>query len=156
MKKSIFSSIIAAIAFVTISLQAGAPPSGSFDPIIEVSNKQGSSVQLNVAETTPAGKRINYPTVYVQDGQRWNSGQRVVDMNSTIEITFTNQGKLAAKYMIDAPGKTKYVTWNGKTLYPRTGALGGFGKVIGMKTDTGLSLSNNVSSNQIEEIKKVR
>jgi uncharacterized protein (DUF3820 family) len=138
MKKQLFLSIIATIAFVTISLGAGAPPSGSFDPVIEVSNKQGASVELNIAEVGPNG-RVNYPTVYIQDQQRWNSGQRVVDMG----------GRMVGRYIIDAPGKTKYVTWDGKKLYPRTGSLGGFGKVLGMKTDTGLSLANNVSSSQI-------
>ena len=150
MKKQLFLSIISAAAF--ISLSASDAPSGA--PVIEVSNKQDSSIQLNIAEIGPNGGRKNYPTVYVQSMKRWDSGQRAVDMNSVIEITISNQGQLAGRYVLYAPGKTKYVTWNPTrrpSLYPQTGPLGGFGKIMGMKTDSGLSLKNNLSGGQIEE-----
>jgi hypothetical protein len=51
-------------------------------------------------------------------------------------------------YNLNAPGKTKYITWNpakSPSLYPQTGIWMG---ILG-KSDTGYSLSNNLSQGQI-------
>ncbi len=54
------------------------------------------------------------------------------------------------KFSINASGKTVYLTWNpakSTSLYPQTGPLMG---LMG-KTESGLSLKNNLSSSMIKE-----
>ena len=160
MKKQLFSSIAATIAFVTISLGAGAPPSGSFDPVIEITNKSNQNIQANITDET-SGKDIT--TAYISPNQRWNSGTRVIDMNNTLRIEVTTQKASTGfkqgtreTFIINAPGKTKYLSWNPEKsmpLYPQTGPLAGFGKIVGMKNESGYSLSNNVLIGQIRQIK---
>jgi hypothetical protein len=52
-------------------------------------------------------------------------------------------------YQIHAQGQTVYLTWDGKTdLRPQTGPLYGLTK----KTESGLSLKNNVEASDIQKI----
>lgn len=151
MKRHIFLSIAAAISFVTISLGAGAPPSGSFDPVIELYNKNQDSIQVNIVDISGSTQKT-ITTAYISGNQQWNSGSRVIDMNSKLLIELLKQNKLIARFEVNAPGKTKYMSIDlNKTpsLYPQSGAYMG----ISDKTKSGLSMKNNLSAGQIRQIK---
>jgi hypothetical protein len=99
-------------------------------------------------------------TADVQSNQKF---LKTVDINKPIRIGIYNQptknistsflsGAITPQpnvvYELNAPGKTKYVTWNPSKspfLYPQTGPL------MGMtgKSDSGYPLSNNLAQSQI-------
>jgi hypothetical protein len=155
--KNSLLSIISTVAFLTVSLTAydDAPPSGSFAPVVEITNKSNESIQVNIADAG-TNVRKDIATAYVSPNQRWNSGDRVIDMNNKLLIEVSTKANTYAPkvFFINAPGKTKYLSWDpskSMPLYPQTGPLAGFGKMLGMKTASGLSLDNNVSASQIQK-----
>jgi hypothetical protein len=149
MNNKLFLSIASAMAFFGTSLNASTAPSGSFDPVVEIYNKDKDSIQVNLIDVGGSMQKT-IATAYVAPSQQWNSGSRVIDMDNKMMIEVLKQNKIIGRFMISAPGKTKYVTWNpakSPSLYPQTGPFMGF---MGT-TDSGLSLKNNVSSGQISQ-----
>ncbi|HEX4069329.1 MAG TPA: hypothetical protein VHX42_04480 [Candidatus Babeliales bacterium] len=150
--KNIFVSILSAVAFFgASSVSASSAPTGSFDPVIELYNKNNESIQVNIIDLSSSGQKT-IATAYPAADSQWNSGSRVIDMNSRLLIELLKQNKLIARFSINAPGKTKYLSIDlSKTpaLYPQTGPLLG---LMG-KTKSGLPLKNNVSSSQITQMK---
>ncbi len=149
MKRQFFPSIAAAIAFVTILMQA--EPVTLHAPVIEFYNKNQDSIQVNIIDISGSSQKT-ITTAYVSGDQQWNSGSRVINMTTKLLIELLKQNKLIARFEVDAPGKTKYMSIDlNKTpaLYPQTGPLLG---LMG-KTKSGLPLKNNVSAGQIRQIK---
>jgi hypothetical protein len=147
--KSLFISIVSSIAIFSAPLSASSAPSGSFDPVVEIYNKEGESIQVNLIDVSGSTQKA-ITTAYVSGNRQWNSGPRVIDMNNKMLIEVLKQNKLIGRFLIDAPGKTKYLSWNpakSPALYPQTGPLMG----LMSKTDSGLSLKNNVSASQIRK-----
>lgn len=82
--------------------------------------------------------------------------QATIDPQSPVELNVFTVDQKNLNYIINAPGKTKYLSWDYTkpvSLYPQTGPLKGlmgrynpFGEG---KTETGLPLNNNVSEKQI-------
>jgi len=72
------------------------------------------------------------------------------DTNSTAELKMKMAEFNPHKFRIDAAGKTVYLSWNpskSPSLYPQTGPLMG---LMG-KTESGYSLSNNITSSAIKK-----
>ena len=72
------------------------------------------------------------------------------DTNSPAELRMKMAEFNPNKFSINAAGKTVYLSWNpskSPSLYPQTGPLMG---LMG-KTESGLSLSNNVKSSEIKK-----
>ena len=117
--------------------------------MIEVYNKENTSIQLDITEMGTGGRK-NFPTVYVAANQQWRSGDRNVDMNAELEFTISDKGKMIGRYQVNAPGKTKYLSWDrakNPSLYPQTGPLLG---LLG-QTKSGYGLENNVRASQISK-----
>jgi hypothetical protein len=147
--KKIFLSILSAVTLFNISLSANVASN-----VIEIYNKQTSNIIVDITETRQ-GRKIIFPAVSIPGNQQWLC-KREVDMNSVLDFTVsTPKGNIIAEYVIDAPGKTKYLSWDNvksgsryfeSCLYPQTGPLMG---LMG-KTKSGLSLKNNVEASQIK------
>ena len=75
-----------------------------------------------------------------------------ISVNDKVTITITDQSILEpGSYIIDAPGKTKYLTWDPSKvspLYPQTGTYMGLSGI----SESGLSLKNNISKDQLKSI----
>ncbi len=158
--KNIFLSIAVITLFLASqpsTASASAPASRatatSQEPNFEISNKSKDDivVYLSYGDYKSSGPLMVKP----QERKRYQIG-----LNDQCFITINTFPKDKSKklgvfsYKINAPGKTKYVTWNPdkpSALYPQTGPLAGFGRLIGMKTESGLSLQNNLSASQIIE-----
>lgn len=86
--------------------------------------------------------------------------QASIDPQHPVKLTVFTTNQQYRHFILNAPGKTKFLSWNtGKSfpLYPQTGPLKGligrynpFGKG---KTESGLPLNNNLSESQIKETK---
>jgi len=152
MKKYTLLSIISTVAFFAVSLTASDMPPSSAPDVIEIFNKGNESIQVNIADAS-GNTRRDITTAYVSPNQQWRSGHRVIDMNSKLLIEVsTKANPRMQQFVIDAPGKTKYLSWDpskSMPLYPQTGPAWG---LLGT-TKSGLSLSNNVSSSQIRKTK---
>ena len=144
--QNMFFAVLSSIALFNGSLSASSAPTGSFDPVIEIYNKDKESIQVNVTDLKTKRPIL---TAYVSPGKQWNSGTQAIDMANTLLFTILKQNQVVAEYVIHSLG-TKYVTWNpskSPALYTQTGPLMGF---MG-KTESGLSLKNNVRSGAIQE-----
>lgn len=139
MKRTKSISIVATIVAL-ISTQYAQ----SAAPVLEIYNKSKNIINVTV--------RSNKATIEMSiDPNTQRIPHQPVDINSELSIFITEQNRSHGFY-IKAPGKTKYLTWNPakKTpLYPETGPLMGF---MG-KTESGLSLKNNVTRSEINQIK---
>jgi hypothetical protein len=148
MKRHIFSSIAAAIAVTAISLYA--------DPVVEINNKSKRAISVTIS--TVKGDKLNVlEQGTINADTAWES-TKVVDLNTILWITVHDPLEPIRKFHIDAPGKTKYLTWSPDksiSLYPRTGPLMGLGKLIGMKSKSGYSLNNNLSAGQITLLRDI-
>jgi len=151
MKNTNMLAILSVVTFFSASLTASSAPTGSFDPVIELYNKGNESLQVNIIDISGSSQK-NITTAYPAADSQWNSGSRVIDMNNPLLIEILKQNKLIARFKINAPGKTKYLSIDlNKTpmVYPQTGPLFG---LMG-KTKSGLPIKNNVSSSQITQVK---
>lgn len=116
-------------------------------PNIEIYNKSNEEItvlitnvdnQVPRAITVPKGMAVKYDA----------------DINSELRfeiwsLSKLNEKRFLATATINAPGKTKYLTWNPEkkpSLYPQTGPLLG---LMG-KTQSGLSLKDNLSPSMIK------
>jgi hypothetical protein len=119
----------------------------STDPNFEFYNKSKAPAHVfvtvndafNIAENVDAGKVL----------------RRTVQPNSSITVEITPADSTSQIFELNPAGKTAYVSWNPEkkpALYPQTGPLMGVGKMIGMKSHSGLSLKNNLSASQIEQL----
>ena len=118
-------------------------------PTIEIFNKKEECV---VAITN-----LNNGAVMVMGIPSNQTKRHDTDINAKLKMQFWSLGgRPMGAFIINAPGKTKYLSWNTAKsipLYPQTGPLKGlfgrynpFGKGT---TESGLSLSNNITEKQI-------
>ncbi|HLJ31830.1 MAG TPA: hypothetical protein VKU36_05300 [Candidatus Babeliales bacterium] len=117
------------------------------EPVIEIYNKTNESIQVDIAD---GSSRKDITTAYVNPNEQWNSGDRTtITLNTKLLMQVSTKANPSPKaFMIDAPGKTKYLSWDpakSQPLYPQTGPLLG---LLG-KTKSGLSLSNNINTENI-------
>ena len=75
-----------------------------------------------------------------------------ISIDDRVIISIDDRSILRSRsYIIDAPGKTKYLTWDPSKvnpLYPQTGTYMGLSGV----SESGLSLKNNISNDQLKSI----
>jgi hypothetical protein len=143
--KNILTAVVtAAVLYCSQTIQCSASLSA---PDVEIYNKSNEDITVfitNLDNQVPRsinvakGMAVKYDT----------------DINSELKfeiwsLSNKNANRLLAVATINAPGKTKYLTWNPEkkpSLYPQTGPLLG---LMG-KTQSGLSLKDNVSSSMIK------
>jgi hypothetical protein len=123
-------------------------------PAFEIYNKDKESIQVNIADIS-GNIRKDKATAYVSPNQQWNSGSRAISLNDKLLIEIsTKKNPRLTKFVIDAPKRTKYLSWNpakSPSLYPQTGPLMGLMGLVGMgQTKSGLSLENNVKASDIQ------
>jgi DnaJ domain len=122
------------------------------EPVIEIYNKTNESIQVNIADVI-GNTTKDITTAYVAPAQQWNSGARAITLNNKLHIEVATKANSTPKaFIIDAPGKTKYLSWDSaksQPLYPQTGPLLG---LMG-KTKSGLPLNNNVKAENITSTK---
>lgn len=117
-------------------------------PTIEIYNKIKNDIYVVINDIS-----TNYliENITIRPNEQWkNSAEHAIDKNSKLKIKIVSDQKTKT-FTINAPGKTKYLSWDpakSPSLYPQTGTLFG---LLG-KTKSGLSLKNNVSSSEIKEI----
>ena len=132
--------------------------SKSYGPGFEVYNKAPNTITIIICNDGRLKEIINIPS----------NGKclRNVDLQEKIELVLYSQPTKIEQfwtleqpikptpnhiYSFNAPGKTKYVTWNpakSPSLYPQTGVWMG---LLGT-SDSGYSLKNNLSRGQIEHM----
>jgi hypothetical protein len=142
--KNIFLPIATITLFLTIQTAVA-----SQEPNFEITNKSTTDISVYLAHGNNQSKGMLVKPQQRQQYQINPNDSCVIIINTEDESGF---GRF--NYSLDAPGKTKYVTWNPDkkpALYPQTGPLAGFGKLIGMKTASGLSLNNNIAAGQIKQ-----
>ncbi|HLJ31839.1 MAG TPA: hypothetical protein VKU36_05345 [Candidatus Babeliales bacterium] len=121
---------------------------------------------------------LNEPTVEIYNKTTRDLGVTVINLDNGITSTLTIPAEQAQKYnthidsrlkfemwspsnptqalgifSINAPGKTKYLSWDpakSTALYPQSGSLMSFGD----KTKSGLSLKNNIKSSDDIKVEK--
>jgi hypothetical protein len=71
-----------------------------------------------------------------------------IDTMRHLNVTIYRNNKQPEEHHIYADGKTIFLTWDGKDLRPQTGTFLGLSKT----TDSGLSLKNNVTIDDIDPI----
>ena len=128
---------------ITIAALINTQCTQSAVPVIEIYNKSNNVIKVTIF----AGPNRVSTDAVVYSNDTWKPTQ-AVDPNSVLDIHITD-GRVY-HFNIQAPGKTKYLTWNpakSMPLYPETGPLLG---LMG-QTKSGLSLKNNVSSSQITQ-----
>ncbi len=143
--KNILTAVVtAAVLYCPQTIQCSAPLNA---PDVEIYNKSNEDITVfitNLDNQVPRsinvakGMAVKYDT----------------DINSELKfeiwsLSNKNANRLLAVATINAPGKTKYLTWNPEkkpSLYPQTGPLLG---LMG-KTQSGLSLKDNISSSMIK------
>lgn len=115
--------------------------SGNF----ELYNKSKEGVDIEITYGSDRKK------LFVNPGQQV---QATIASNQPVYLTIRGRASNNfSKWELDANGKTKYVTYNPgspkerKAVYPQTGPLMG---IMG-KTESGLSLKNNISLSNISE-----
>jgi hypothetical protein len=164
--KNIFLSIatitLAVISQSSIASQQLAQKSSDLvkklqGPGFEVFNKSANTITVTIFINE---KFLRYADIAPQQGFALD-----IDLNQPMQLgvydprtkistgTFSRQIEPKAKYFytLNAPGKTKYLSWDptkSMPLYPQTGPLMGLGKMIGMKSRSGYPLDNNISSIQ--------
>lgn len=129
-------ALIATTIFGYTSIHAVA--SGNF----EIFNKSKEGIEVEVTYGS------NKLTMVVNPGDQ---KQATIATNHIVYLKITGRAsKKVTKWELDANGKTKYVSYNPEkrvAVYPQTGPLMGF---MG-KTESGLSLKNNLSASNISE-----
>ncbi|HLJ31838.1 MAG TPA: hypothetical protein VKU36_05340 [Candidatus Babeliales bacterium] len=112
---------------------------------VEIYNKDQRDIGVAIIDL----KTSDAYTMVVPSGQA-----RKYDANINSPLRFEiwsplSPGKALGVFSVNAPGKTKYLTWNPAkypALYAQTGPLMG---LLG-KTESGLPLKNNIKSSQIK------
>ncbi len=164
--KNIFFSILAITLFLisqsSLASEQLAKKSSALvkkmqGPGFEVFNKSANTITITIFMNE---KFLRYADIAPQQGFSLD-----IDVNQPIQLgvydpktkvstgTFSREitPKAPYFYTLNAPGKTKYLTWSpdkSTPLYPQTGPLMGLGKMIGMKSRSGYPLDNNISSVQ--------
>ena len=138
--QNIFTLIVSIVTLSSVQYVFSAP-------VIEIYNKTNESIQVDIAD---ANSKKDITTAYVGPDQQWNSGDRTtIDLSTKLLIQVSTKANPSPKaFIIDAPGKTKYLSWDSaksQPLYPQTGPLLG---LLG-KTKSSLSLSNNLKAENI-------
>ena len=79
-----------------------------------------------------------------------------INPNEPVHVTIFTVNQQFQYYTINAPGKTKYLTWNpakATPLYPQTGPMmglmGRYNPLGAGTTESGLPLGNNVTEREI-------
>lgn len=128
------------------------------EPVIEIRNKSKQRIRVRVYNNTGKLKASENSIDGNKDGLiRWQVPSNIININDNIKIEITEQPTDLHKskiFTIDAPGKTKYLSWDSNrtpSLYPQSGPLAGLSTMIGMKTTSNLSLKNNISAGQIKQ-----
>jgi hypothetical protein len=131
-------AIVSLVALFGINSQINAATEG---PGFQIQNKAKNSIKVTLV-AGPMGTAKMY--------------QVSRDMFLPVEINLQDRitikvidGSTSKMYTIDAPGKTKYLTWNpskSKPLYPQTGTYMG----LSGTSETGYSLKKNVSASDIK------
>ena len=134
-----FFNKLAIVALVAVSSIAIAEPN------FEILNKSNKTLIVDMKSNG------RFPIQYIQPG---NTYMTSVPSNTPVYLKLQEHGMTdkAIFKRIKATPKTKYIAFNpGKSpaVYPQTGPLMGLAK----KTDSGLSLANNVDAKDIENIK---
>lgn len=157
--KNIFVSIVSAIVLL-ISQSSVAGTAGLLKqmqgPGFEVFNKSTNPITITIFMD---GKFLKYANIgsnqkFVQDIDVKQPMQLGIYTQTTKISTGTFSREIEPKpnffYSINAPGKTKYLTWNPAktpTLYPQTGTFMG----LSGKSDSGYPLSSNLTQGQISK-----
>jgi hypothetical protein len=125
------------------------------EPNFELYNKDKAMGRIKVTVNV-GGKNIVTDKIVDFD----EAYQATIDPQQPVRLTITLTTPGQRHYMLNAPGKTKYLSWDtskSATLYPQTGPLKGlmgrynpFGQG---KTESGLPLNNNISESQITIVK---
>lgn len=121
------------------------------EPAVAIYNKSKEDITVNIMN-------LENNVAYIMGIPGEKEGRYDADINSRLRFEIwsqsdSNKEKTLGVFSIDAPGKTKYISWDpakSPALYPQTGPLMGFGKLVGMKSKFGLSLKNNVTPSQIK------
>ncbi|HLJ31833.1 MAG TPA: hypothetical protein VKU36_05315 [Candidatus Babeliales bacterium] len=153
LKNVIFSLVILA-GVITLSMHA------ANDPNFEIYNKSKEDIKVVIAT---AGERTMDPVkreIRITSNKKEQTVAKESTWRETLPSTLAGVGVM----VVDSDGKhefnvqredateTIYLSWNPEkstALYPQTGPLMG---LLG-KTKSGLSLKNNISSNQIKQVK---
>jgi hypothetical protein len=155
--KNMFISILSIIAFFSTSLSASNNPT----PIVEIYNKDKDSIQVHISQFNYINLNVELLELHnIRSYTQYQFFHPKINMNTALVISIFKNNKLIGKFNINAPGKTKYLTWNSAKqpfLYPQTGPLmglmGRYNPSGKGKTESGLPLNNNVSEEQITEVK---
>jgi hypothetical protein len=137
--KNIVISILAITALYSKPMQTAVPA-------VEIYNKSNSDIEVRI-ENMNDGIFLISGRLSPKDTWKPN-----IDINTKLRfrILTLEEKPSICSFTIDAPGKTKYLSWNpgsGKgSFYPQTGPLMG---LMG-KTQSGLSLKKNITSSQIK------
>ncbi len=145
--KNIFFSILAITALYSKPMQRADVPT------VEIYNKSNNDIRVRIENM----KDGVFQTGRLSPKDTWKPN---IDINAQLRfrILELNDNPSICSFTINAPGKTKYLSWNPENskgpFYPQTGPLMG---LMG-KTESGLSLKNNITSSQIkrEECKIIR
>lgn len=110
-------------------------------PTFEIFNKASGPIGLAVG-------RLKNITVHPGKGFQFATDDININKNHLAVMICPTIGSSCKTFTINAPGKTKYLTWDPTKkipLYPQTGPL------IGLlnKTESGWSLQNNLAASQI-------
>ncbi|HLJ31831.1 MAG TPA: hypothetical protein VKU36_05305 [Candidatus Babeliales bacterium] len=150
MKKNLLVIALSCITLNVLTLH-------TYEPNFEFYNKDKENGRVKI--TVNAGNR-NIVTDKIVDPDEIYQAE--IDPNANVNITvFTVYQKNRYFNIVNAPGKTKYLSWDSskepRPLYPQTGPLKGlmgrynpFGKG---RTETDLPLNNNISERNIVEQK---
>jgi hypothetical protein len=125
------------------------------EPNFEVYNKDKANGRIKVTLTVNNKSIVTDKIVDVDEIY-----QATIDPQQPAQLTIFTTNQQYKNFMLNAPGKTKYLSWDtskSRPLYPQTGPLKGlmgrynpFGQG---KTESGFPLNNNISESQITETK---
>ncbi len=113
----------------------------------EIKNKSSDPIWVELSSSgnmllnaTPVAAMLKKERGYLRSGN--------IDTMRHLNVTIYRNNNQSEEHHIYADGKTIFLTWDGKKLRPQTGTLFGLSK----RTDSGLSLKNNVTIDDIDPI----
>jgi len=149
--------VLLALSLISFGAQAAE------EPILEIANRSAQDISVKI-DRFPKGNEGNVKTSHFTiPGNATKAAHDVQKGDGLkLEVSFLRDGGKQVQrvyFKNSANEKTKYLSWNPdrdpKTpLYPQTGtALSRVGSLFGgtTKTQTGLSLRNNVTREEIEQ-----
>ncbi len=162
--KNIIISIVSIAILSSLQTSSITAAAVNVGPNFEIINKANQSIGIKVKTASGEFTELIKPS----------GKSSTKNINSQGTITITVCSKMSAEqeskfgsskpltyadtlgcdeFTITPQGKTVFLSWDLEKrprLYPQSGPLAGFGKVVGMKSASGYSLSNNVSSSLIK------